>query len=168
MPNSTEKSKSTIYLSLGSNLAPKKFQIQKAIKKLNQNKILIQKISSFYKTQPVGVKKQPWFINICLEAKTNLEPLKLLETCKKIEKQTGRKNRGNWQKREIDIDILFYGEKIIKENNLKIPHPEIPERKFVLIPLNEIAPNFIHPIKQKKISKLLKETKDKNIVITDS
>ena len=121
----------TIYLSLGSNIGNRKKNLEKALTELNKNNIKEIKISSLYETEPVGPKQRN-FYNIAGKFK-------------------GRTKTYHWGPRVIDIDILFYGKQTIKSKNLIIPHKEIVNRAFVLIPMNEIASNFIHPIYHKAI-----------------
>ncbi len=144
-----------IFLSLGSNLGDKKANLSKCRENLQKEGIKIHKTSSLYLTPPWGKTDQPEFLNQVIEAETTLSPRELLSLIKKIEKEMGRKSRGKWGPRIIDIDILFYGDKIIEEENLVIPHPLITERAFVLVPLHEIAPEFLHPLKKEKIKSLL-------------
>jgi 2-amino-4-hydroxy-6-hydroxymethyldihydropteridine diphosphokinase len=160
----------TVYFSLGSNLGRRKDNLNKAIKFLAEAGVKILKISSIYETEPVSKIKQGDFLNICIQAETELLPEKLLKLCKTIEKQMGRKphriNRpGFYEPRIIDIDIILYGQKIIHKRNLQIPHKNMHLRRFVLEPLNEIAPNAYNPIKHKTVKELLKECKDKAIVM---
>ncbi|MCX7834008.1 MAG: 2-amino-4-hydroxy-6-hydroxymethyldihydropteridine diphosphokinase [Ignavibacteria bacterium] len=153
---------SAVFLSLGSNLGDKLIYLRSAIKQLENiegNKIL--KLSSIYNTQPWGNPKQQDFLNIVIKISTLLSPIELFRKIKFIEKIVGRKNYEKWKSREIDIDILFYNDLVFNSKHLTIPHPEIPHRKFVLIPLNEIEPDFIHPVLKLKVRELLKVTKDK-------
>jgi len=157
-----KKSKSNIsngvkvYLGIGSNLGDRCGHIQKAITYLKKVKnVKITKCSSLYETKPVGYKKQPWFINCALELETSLPPEELLKNLTRIEKALGRKREVKWRPRLIDLDILFYGQRIIKNEDLNIPHPEIAKRKFVLIPLDEINPRIYHPQLKKTVSQIL-------------
>jgi len=149
----------TVYLSLGTNIGNKRKNLKNAIKLLKKNNIKILKISSVYKTEPVGFKNQPYFYNICIKAKTHYSTLHLLKKIKKTEKELGRIDCVKWGPRIIDIDILFYNNIILNKKNLKIPHKEIVKRKFVLIPLNEIDSKIYHPIKKLTINELLKKSK---------
>lgn len=157
----------TIYLSLGSNIGNRKKNLEKALIELGQNNIKEIKISSFYETEPVGPKQRN-FYNIAGKFKTNLKPQELLKTVKQIEEKLGRTKTYHWGPRVIDIDILFYGKQIIKSKNLIIPHKEIINRAFVLVPMNEIAPNFVHPIYRKTIrtmyEKLKMDLKNENVL----
>lgn len=140
----------TIYLSLGSNIGNRKQNLEKAITELEKNNVKEIKISSLYETEPVGPKQRN-FYNLVGKFKTNLKPKELLKVLKQIEEKLGRIKTYRWGPRVIDIDILFYGKQIIKSKKLIIPHKEIVNRAFVLIPMNEIAPGFIHPIYHKTI-----------------
>lgn len=151
------------YLSLSSNLGDRLSFIKDAIKELARAGE-IKKISSMYETEPWGRKEQPWFINACLEMEIELTPDALLRTCLEIERKLGRVRFEHWGTRIIDIDILFYDGRILETDSLQIPHPQIEERRFVLAPLNEIAPNLIHPKLKKSIKDLLKECADPSIV----
>lgn len=120
--------------------------------------------SSLYRTAPWGKTEQAEFLNQAFEIHTELEPQELLETILAIEKHMGRSRQEKWGPRLIDIDILFFGDKIIKSPELIIPHPHLEERNFVLAPLAEIAPDFLHPLLQKTIRRLLEESPDKSRV----
>lgn len=146
----------SVFLGLGSNIGNREENINSAIKKLSKE-IKIINISKFIETEPYGYTNQPKFINCAIEGETNLTPYELLDFCLNIEKEMGRIREIRWGPRNIDIDILFYGNLIINSNILTIPHPEIEKRLFVLEPLNEIAPDFIHPILKKTIRNLYNE-----------
>jgi len=150
-----------VYLGLGSNLGKREKNIEKAIKLIKKiENVKIKKCSSFYKTEPVGYKDQPWFVNCVLEIETKLSAQRLLENLLEIEKKLGRKRRIKWSPRIIDLDILFYAEKIVKNKDLIIPHPRLQERKFTLVPLNEINPQIYHPRLKKTVYQLLKNLKE--------
>lgn len=142
-----------IYLSLGSNIGDRKKNLEKAVAELNKNNIKEIKISSLYETEPVGPKQRN-FYNIAGKFKTNLNPRELLKVLKQTEQKLGRTKTYHWGPRVIDIDILFYGKQVIKSKNLIIPHKEIINRAFVLVPMKEIASNFVHPIQHKTIKTL--------------
>lgn len=144
-----------IYLSLGSNIGNRRKNLENAISELEKNSITLLKLSSFYETEPVGPKQRN-FYNIAGKFKTILTPIDLLKKVKQIEQKLGRIKTYHWGPRVIDIDILFYGKQIVKSKNLVIPHKEIVNRAFVLVPLKEIAPNFVHPVYHKKIKNLHK------------
>ncbi len=146
----------TVYLGLGSNIGNKEAYIQKAINALKQqNKII--RASQNYKTDPWGITNQDWFINTAVIIETELTVIELLQTTQKIEQNLGRIKELKNGPRTIDIDILFYADKIVKNDNLEIPHPGVHQRATVLVPLCEIAPDFIHPKLKKTIRELCKE-----------
>lgn len=150
-----------IYLGLGSNIGDKIKYINsavEAISKLKDTKVI--RSSSIYKTEPWGIKSQDEFLNSVLEIESGLNPEELLFELKRIENVLGRKNRVKWHKREIDIDVLFYNNVVLKNDNINIPHPEIQNRKFVLIPLCELNPGFIHPVLNETMECLLSNSKD--------
>ena len=151
------------YIGIGSNLGNKHKNIKKAISLLEE-KAKIVKISPVYETEPVGYKKQEWFLNCCAKVKTEFSPLNLLRFLKSIEKTMKRKKTVRFGPRTIDLDILFYNNKIINKRNLVIPHPRLHERLFVLEPLSKIAPGFVHPKLKKNILELRNKLKKrKNI-----
>lgn len=152
------------YLSLGSNLGDRNSYIQGAVIALAKHAGAICKKSSLYKTEPVGNKNQPWFLNQCVKISTKLPPAKLLKVCQKIEKSFGRIRHEKLEPRIIDIDILFYENRVNRSPRLTLPHPRLHKRRFVLRPLAQIAPNFRHPILKKTIKELLKECRDRSIV----
>jgi len=144
------------YIGIGSNLGDRKENCFRAVQLLKENNISVLKESSLYETEPWGVKDQPKFINMVVMLETTKTPMELLNTLKSIESKMGRRPSKRWGPREIDLDILLYGDMIVDEEELKIPHPLLEKREFVLIPLSEIAPDLIHPISGKTISELLK------------
>jgi len=150
-----------VFLGLGSNTGDRNGYIESALEKLEfERKIVIQKRSAVYETEPWGIRNQNKFLNMAVKAETLLAPGELYEFIKKTESLTGRKKRERWHEREIDIDILFYGNLVLSNEKITIPHREVQNRKFVLIPMNEIEPDFKHPVFHKSISELLNETKD--------
>ncbi len=154
------------YLGIGSNIEDRISYIKKALVALSKlSKTKITKISSLYETEPYGKKDQPWFINLVVEISTELTADELFKKCKLIETKLGRQKREKWAEREIDIDILLYDDLIISTPELQIPHPDMHNRRFVLIPLSEIAPDVIHPVLKKSVSELLIECKDTTRII---
>ncbi len=149
-------------LSLGSNLGNRIDNIFLAIKLLNNANIKILKLSKFYETQPWGFNSQNWFINAACLVQTSLHPFDLLFTLQKIEKKLGRKQKTSttYSSRTIDLDIIFYENLIINSPDLTIPHPRLHLRNFVLYPLNDIVPNWKHPVLNLTVSQLLKLSKD--------
>lgn len=146
---------STIYIGIGSNLHNREGNCERALILLDENGIKVKKRSSMIETEPCGIKDQPKFVNMAVEAESDHTPEELLEIIKKIEKDIGREPTLRWGPRSIDLDILFYDDLILNTRELEIPHPHIAERGFVLRPLKEIAPEKIHPIYKKSISELL-------------
>lgn len=147
------RKRNKVFLSLGTNIGDLNKNLNTAIENISKlNNTTIKKISSFLITKPFGNVKQDDFLNCCLEIETLLYPQELLNEVLEIEKIMGRVREVKWGPRIIDIDILFFNDEIIQDDNLSIPHPWIPFRSFVLEPLKEIAPNYIHPLEKKSIS----------------
>jgi 2-amino-4-hydroxy-6-hydroxymethyldihydropteridine diphosphokinase len=148
--------KESIFIALGSNLGYRWSNLRTARDALVPE-VQVVKASTVYITTPWGFEDQPDFLNQVLEVRTSLEPLVLLQYLKTIETKMGRKESFRNGPRLIDLDILFYGKRVIDTMELHIPHPHLQERAFVLVPLNEIAPDFIHPVFQKSVEDLLEE-----------
>jgi len=150
-----------VYIGVGSNLGNKKENFLEAllrVAKLPDTRIL--KESSLYESEPIGDAKE-WYVNGAIEIETKFKPEMLMKKFKNIERAMGRKKiKKRWGARIIDLDILLYDAAIVKKKNLRIPHPEMPSRKFVLLPLSEIAPQVIHPELGVTISELLINVKD--------
>lgn len=150
-----------VYIGIGSNLGKKKenyLEARARIGKLPKTRII--KESSLYESEPLGDSRE-WYVNGVIEIETELRPEVLLKKCKNIERSMGRKKvRKRWGARIIDLDILLYDNLKLERRSLKIPHPEVHKRKFVLIPLSEIAPQVIHPVLQATISELLVSVQD--------
>lgn len=134
----------TIYLGLGTNLGDRIANLRAALDGLAEE-LVITAVSPIYQTPPWGVIDQPDFLNLCLQAKTNLPPLELLAFVKALEVQLGREPAKRWGPRLIDIDIIFYANQLIETESLTVPHPHLAERAFVLRPLADIVPTFVHP-----------------------
>ncbi len=143
-----------IYLGLGSNLGDRRSNLASAVEHLSQ-KVKIKKLSSVYETEPLYYEEQPRFLNAVLSATTMLASTELLHFVKSIERKAGRKPSFRNAPRIIDIDILFYGDRVIHTDVVTVPHPRIAERAFVLVPLAEIAPELVHPVSRRTISELL-------------
>ncbi|UCD57590.1 MAG: 2-amino-4-hydroxy-6-hydroxymethyldihydropteridine diphosphokinase [Candidatus Hydrogenedentota bacterium] len=134
------------YLGLGSNLGDREANINRALAELvRSGRTRVIRVSSIYETKPVGIEKQPDFLNAAAEIETEMAPKELLANIREVERRTGREKRFKWGPRIIDIDILLYGNECLTEENLEIPHPEMHRRAFVLTPLAEIAPLVQHP-----------------------
>ena len=143
-----------VFLGIGTNLGDRERNLQAALAILSQ-KMVILKESSIYQTAPWGYLDQPAFLNQVIEAQTDLSPLNLLGFLKDTEKALGRQANFRYGPRLIDLDILFYGNRIIQTPRLQIPHPRIAQRAFVLVPLAEIAPDFVHPQNRQTVTQLL-------------
>lgn len=142
------------YLCLGSNIEDRVSYIQQATNLLVETKLVnLIRSSTLYETEPWGNKDQSWFLNAVIEVKTALEPKELLELCLNVEYKLGRDRNSEeqWGARKIDIDILFYGDLIYEDTNLVIPHKRLHERAFVLVPLLELIPDYIHPKYKKSL-----------------
>jgi 2-amino-4-hydroxy-6-hydroxymethyldihydropteridine diphosphokinase len=126
----------------------------RAVEILEKRGIKVQKQSSLYETEPWGVTDQPRFINMVVKIETTLKPNGLLRLLKDIEREIGRQESFHWGPRIIDLDILLFDSIVLNEENLQIPHPYLHEREFVLRPLNEIAPDVVHPVFHMSVAKL--------------
>jgi 2-amino-4-hydroxy-6-hydroxymethyldihydropteridine diphosphokinase len=144
-----------IYLSLGSNTGDREAHLRKALERLAANDVRMLHISRIYETEPVGYKDQAWFLNQVVEAETALFPMQLLTRIGHVERELGRVRTLRNGPRTIDIDILFYGAAVVETTRLQIPHPRIAERRFVLEPLAELAPNLRHPVTQCSVRQML-------------
>lgn len=150
-----------LYILLGGNLGDKQLIFSETKKQLTAQLGAIAKESAIYETEPWGFESDDMFWNQALEFETELTPEEVLVQVHNIEHEMGRIRTGNqYDSRLIDIDILFFGNQVINQEYLVIPHPRIQDRKFVLVPLAEIAPEMIHPIFKKTINKLLEECTD--------
>jgi 2-amino-4-hydroxy-6-hydroxymethyldihydropteridine diphosphokinase len=157
----------TIALSLGSNLGDRKLNIDLAIDLLKEY-ITVERISSYYETPPLGFDSTDFFLNVCLIAKSNVSPFELLSFTQLVEKKIGRNKKssdGVYESREIDIDIIFYDDKVINETNFILPHKHFKDRRFVLEPLSEILSDWIDPTSKKTIRELCLLCEDNSKII---
>ena len=149
----------TAYIALGSNLGDKEANLRRALELLAERGVEVVRTSSFICTEPYGVTDQPQFLNGVCEVRTSLEPLALLHTLLEIEQVMGRVRLRHWGERNIDLDLLLYEDVVMDTPELKLPHPDMQNRDFVLLPLVEIAPELVHPT----LGKSIIEIKDKLI-----
>lgn len=148
----------TAYLGLGANLGDRLKQLRQAIDLLNLTKgISVSRLSSVYETTPVGYVEQPIFYNMVIEVQTTLSAMNLLQICLQIEKKLKRIREFKWGPRTIDIDILLYGDRVINQDELVIPHPRMTERAFVLIPLRELVGDMVIPGVNQSIDQFLQK-----------
>lgn len=153
-----------VYLSLGSNIGDKGKNLLEAIRKIGElENTEVVKSSTILETEPFGYLEQDNFLNACLEVKTLMTAQEFLKVILQIELDMGRVREIKWGPRIIDIDMLFYDKEVIEEDNLAVPHPWICEREFVLDPLSEIAPNYIHPLEKKTITMLARKLKEREV-----
>lgn len=154
----------TTYFSLGSNLGDRAANLRAAIGALPSANVRVKKVSSFYETEPVDYANQPWFLNCVVEGETTSPPVPLLRALHEIEAHLGSTKAFAKGPRLLDIDILLYANESIHTPELQIPHPRMLERKFVLIPLAEIAPELQHPSWTQNVRELLAQCKDLSTV----
>ncbi len=153
------------YLGIGSNLGHPVMQCRRAVERISALDIAVLRKSSLYQTEPVGYLEQDWFVNAAVEIRTTLRPRSLLDALQELEKSLGRVRTVKGGPRSIDIDILLYDREIIDEEGLSIPHPELHRRRFVLVPLAEIASYVIHPVFGISVRGLLDRLEDTKKVI---
>jgi len=157
----------TVYLGLGSNIGDREALLQAAIDELHKEEVRILRASQVYETEPVDLQQQRWFLNLVVEARTDLFPMQLLARIGKIEQQLGRRRMVAKGPRTIDIDILFYGNFIVRTPKLVIPHERFAERRFVLAPLAELAPELRDPVTHRSIRELLGKVASQGMRKTD-
>ena len=161
---STASERHEVFLGLGSNLGDREAQLSEAVHRLEKEVGFVIGKSSVYKSAPWGNVNQPFFYNQVLRLLTDLGPMTLLASIRKIEDEMGRSRNEKWGPRTIDIDILYFSNTILDVDDLQIPHPEITERRFVLVPMAELAPDFLHPIFKLTQTELLHYCEDESEV----
>lgn len=151
-----------VYFGIGTNLGDRFANLQEAVEKL-QERMTVTAVSPVYATEPWGDTDQPPFLNACVAAVTDRDPRDLLALVKEIERDMGRTPTRHWGPRLIDIDILFYNQLILHEPDLTLPHPSVPERAFVLAPLADIIPEYVHPETGKTVQQMLDEVESSGV-----
>jgi len=153
------------YLGLGSNLGDRRRRVEEAVERLRTKGVRVRAVSSIYRTEPVGPVVQPWFLNAAIGVESALSPGEMLRLVKSVESGMGRKPGVRYGPRLIDIDILLAGRTVLRPPGLALPHPRMTGRRFVLVPLEEIAPLAVHPGARKTLRTLLRECPDRSRVI---
>jgi len=156
-----------VFLSLGSNIGEREAQLRDAIRRLEAAGVQMIRESSVYETEPQDLHDQPWFLNLVLEVETRLSPIQLLTAIQAIEESMGRKRDVPKGPRSIDIDILLYGVAIVETEDLQIPHPRLAQRRFVLEPLAELAPDLQHPRSGRTMRELLRDVQGQDVRRSD-
>jgi 2-amino-4-hydroxy-6-hydroxymethyldihydropteridine diphosphokinase len=154
----------TVYLSLGSNLGDREKNLRTAVAALADAKVRVTRVSSFYETEPVDLREQPWFLNCVVQAETEIPALDLLMALRGVESRMGSKKLFPKGPRLIDLDILLYGDETMDTPELYVPHPRMHLRQFVLVPLAEIAPQLKHPSWKGTAAEMLANSKDSSVV----
>ena len=153
-----------VYLSLGSNLGDRAANLDRAVSALPEAGLRVLRCSAIYEAEPVDFLDQPWFLNCVVEAETSLAPRPSLAALQGIEALLGSRKLIPKGPRIIDLDILFYGDAVIHEAGIEVPHPRLADRRFVLVPLAELAPEWRHPVSHKTVAELLAATADRSVV----
>jgi 2-amino-4-hydroxy-6-hydroxymethyldihydropteridine diphosphokinase len=153
-----------VFLGLGSNLGDREAQLRQAFSRLGERGVRVTARSSFYETEPVGGPPQGWFLNAVARCEAALGPEALLAACLAVEAEAGRVRDVRYGPRTLDLDILFYGDAVIERPGLRVPHPRLHERRFVLEPLAELAPELRHPVSGLSVRELLARCPDASSV----
>ena len=153
-----------VYLSLGSNVGDRSQNLRTAIAALDDAGVSVRSISKIYETEPVDYLDQDWFLNCVVEGETALSAAELLQGLRRIEQKMGSAKAFAKGPRIIDLDILYFGDAMVDVAGLQIPHPRMADRRFVLVPLAEIAPGLRHPVTQKTAAEMLQATSDRSEV----
>ena len=154
----------TAYIGIGSNLGDKLDNCRKSIKMTGRMPdTTVTARSRFYRSEPVGVEDQDWYINGVISLSSGLSARDLLKNLLDIERAMGRERKKKWDSRTIDLDILLYGQEVIREKGLTVPHPLMHLRRFVLEPMVQLAPDLIHPVLDKSMAGLLEDFKEQGL-----
>lgn len=154
-----------VYLGLGSNVGDREAMLKGALRKLDGPDLRLRRASGIYETEPIGLREQGWFLNLAAEFETELFPLQLLKRCQRVEREFGRKRTVKNGPRTIDIDLLLYGNSVIRSGHLEVPHPRYRERRFVLAPLVELNPDLRDPVLGKTVTEMLRSVRGQSAVL---
>jgi 2-amino-4-hydroxy-6-hydroxymethyldihydropteridine diphosphokinase len=158
MKKAAENKKVKVYLGLGSNIGSRLSNIRFALAAIGQVPgVSILRLSPIYESEPYGNQDQPGFLNAVLEVETSLDHCDLLKALQRVERHMGRVRKQKWDPRVIDLDILYYGSLVIEDPELAVPHPDLHNRDFVLVPLNDLIPRFTDPLRQATVQGLMKK-----------